>query len=202
MHVTPLSIAGAFVFEPRVFDDPRGHFAETFKASVFEGAAGHPLHVAQANASVSRAGTVRGIHFAQLPPSQAKYVSCSSGAVFDVVIDLRVGSPTYAQWDGAVLDGESRKAIYVPEGCGHAFMALEDDSVVTYLCSAPYAPDREHGLHPLDETIAITWPREHQGRPLEPLLSEKDEAAPRLADLEQSGVLTTWADYQAWVASL
>jgi dTDP-4-dehydrorhamnose 3,5-epimerase len=202
MQATALSIAGAFLFEPRVFPDPRGHFAETFKTDVFEQTVGHPLTVAQANASVSRAGTVRGIHFAQLPPSQAKYVTCAAGAVFDVVIDLRVGSPTYAQWDGAVLDDETRKAVYVPEGCGHAFMALCDDSVVTYLCSAPYAPAREHGLHPLDETIAIEWPSEHAGLQLSPLLSEKDEAAPRLADLEQSGVLTTYDDYQRWVATL
>ncbi len=202
MQTTALRVPGAFLFEPRVFGDPRGHFAETFKASVFEETVGHPLTVAQTNTSVSRAGTVRGIHFAQLPPSQAKYVTCASGAVFDVVVDLRLGSPTFGQWDAAVLDDTTRKAIYVPEGCGHAFMALRDDSVVTYLCSAPYAPEREHGLHPLDETVGVEWPREHDGSPLEPLLSEKDEAAPRLAALKDSGLLATWDEAQAWRAGL
>ena len=119
-----------------------------------------PVHLAQANCSVSSAGTLRGIHFAQLPPSQAKFVTCVHGAAFDVVVDLRAGSPTFGQWDAVLLDARDRRAVYLPEGLGHAFMALEDDTVVTYLCSTPHAPDREHGIHPLDPQIGIEWPTE------------------------------------------
>ena len=137
-----------------------------------------PLHLAQANCSVSSAGTLRGIHFAQLPPSQAKYVTCLHGAALDVVVDLRVGSPTFGQWDSVLLDDVDRRAVYLPEGLGHAFMALEDHTVVTYLCSAPYAPGREHGIHPLDPDVGIDWPTTaRDGSPLAPLLSPKDDAA-------------------------
>ena len=202
MDVWPLEIPGAYVFHPQVHRDARGHFAETFRADVFEEAVGHPLTIAQTNASISRAGTIRGVHFAQLPPSQAKYVACARGAVMDVIVDLRVGSPTYAAWEGILLDDQTRTAVYVPEGCGHAFMALEDDSVLTYLCSAVHAPAGEFGLHPMDPTVGIQWPSAHQGRPLEPLLSTKDAAAPDLATLESSGLLASYAACQEWTRSL
>jgi dTDP-4-dehydrorhamnose 3,5-epimerase len=202
MDVWPLDIPGAFVFHPHVHGDARGHFAETFRADLFKESVGHPLTIAQTNTSLSRAGTIRGIHFAQLPPSQAKYVTCARGAVMDVIVDLRVGSPTYATWEGILLDDQTRTAVYVPEGCGHAFMALEDDAVVTYLCSTPYAPGREHALHPMDGGVGIQWPSAHQGRPIEPLLSAKDEAAPDLATLESSGLLATYADCEEWAKSL
>src|SRR3981189_3410692 len=98
----------------------------------------------QANCSVSSAGVLRGVHFAQLPPSQAKYVTCLHGAGFGVVVDVRVGSPTFGKWDAVVLDDHHRRSVYLSEGLGHAFLALEDDSTVMYLCSAGLAPDREH----------------------------------------------------------
>ena len=97
--------------------------------------------MAQANCSVSAAGVLRGLHFSELPPSQAKYVTCVSGAVFDVVVDIRVGSPTYGQWDSVRLDDRDRRSVYLSEGLAHGFMALEDDSTVMYLCSTPYAPE-------------------------------------------------------------
>ena len=123
---------------------------------------------------MSSAGTLRGIHFAELPPSQAKFVTCVHGAALDVVIDLRLGSPTFGQWDSVHLDDEERRAVYLPEGLGHAFMALEDHTVVNYLCSAPYAPDREHGIHPLDPEIGIRWPTTRRdGGPLTPLLPRR-----------------------------
>ena len=143
---------------PAQHGDDRGVFLEWFREDAFVEATGHSLHLAQANCSVSSAGTLRGIHFAQLPPSQAKFVTCVHGAALDVVVDLRVGSPTFGQWDSVLLDDVDRRAIYLPEGLGHAFMALEDHTVVTYLCSAPYAPGREHGVHPLDPEIGIDWP--------------------------------------------
>jgi dTDP-4-dehydrorhamnose 3,5-epimerase len=152
---------------------------------------------------VSSAGTLRGVHFAQLPPSQAKYVTCLSGAVLDVVVDLRVGSPTYGEWDSVLLDDEDRRCIYLSEGLGHAFLALEDHAVVSYLCSAPYAPGREFGVHPLDPEIGIAWPKTgRDGRPLAYLLSDKDEAAPGLAEARAQGLLPSYADTQDYLSAL
>jgi dTDP-4-dehydrorhamnose 3,5-epimerase len=107
-------------------------------------------------------------------------------------VDIRVGSPTYAQWEAVRLDDESRRAVFLAEGLGHAFMALTDDATVVYLCSTGYAPGREHGLHPLDPALDIAWP---EG--IEPLLSPKDAEAPTLAEAERSGLLPTYADCSA-----
>ena len=117
-----------------------------------------PFRSHQANCSVSAAGVLRGLHFAQLPPSQAKFVTCMRGSVFDVVVDIRVGSPTYGQWDSVLLDDRDRRSVYLSEGLAHGFLALEDDSTVMYLCSAPYAPDREHTILATDPHLAIGWP--------------------------------------------
>jgi dTDP-4-dehydrorhamnose 3,5-epimerase len=196
-------IPGAFAVTPQQHRDDRGVFLEWFRSDRFVEAAGHRFSIAQANCSVSSAGTIRGIHFAQLPPSQAKYVTCPSGAILDVVVDLRVGSPTFGQWDAVQLDDQDRKALYIAEGLGHAFLALEDHTVVNYLCSAPYAPGREHGVHPLDPGVGIDWPTVgRDGSPLTHSLSPKDEQAPPLADLVDSGLLATYAEAQDYVQGL
>jgi dTDP-4-dehydrorhamnose 3,5-epimerase len=198
-----LSVSGAFEVTPTVHGDDRGAFLEWFRADRFAEATGHTFTLAQANTSVSAAGTLRGVHFAQLPPSQAKWVTCLHGAVLDVVVDIRVGSPTFGKWDATTLDDSERRAIYLAEGLGHAFMSLQDGSVVSYLCSAPYAPGREHGIHPLDPEIGISWPTTaRDGSPIQPLLSEKDAQAPTLADAERAGLLPSYDDAQAYVASL
>jgi dTDP-4-dehydrorhamnose 3,5-epimerase len=185
-----LRIEGAWEFTPRQFRDPRGVFLEWFKESVFREEVGHTLGLGQANLSVSTAGVIRGIHFADVPPGQAKYVTCVTGAVFDVVIDIRVGSPTFGQWDSVLLDDQMRRAVYLTEGLGHAFMSLEAGSTVVYLCSTPYAPEREHGIHPLDPEIGIAWPTQaRNGSPIVPDLSEKDAIAPSIADATASGLL-------------
>lgn len=203
MKIRELTIAGAYEVTPRVHGDDRGAFLEWFRADAFTEATGHPFTLAQANASVSSKGTLRGVHFAQLPPSQAKWVTCLQGAVLDVVVDIRVGSPTFGQWDSVMLDDSDRRAIYLSEGLGHAFMALEDGSVVSYLCSAPYAPGREHGVHPLDPAIGIEWPTVgRDGGPIEPLLSAKDEKAPTLAEAERAGLLPSYDEARAFVESL
>jgi dTDP-4-dehydrorhamnose 3,5-epimerase len=196
MQVRALTVPGAFEVTPQQYADDRGVFLEWFKDATFVDAAGHPLTLAQANLSVSRRGTLRGIHFADVPPGQAKFVTCVSGAVRDVVVDLRAGSPTFGQWDAVLLDSVDRRAVYLAEGLGHAFCALEDDSVVVYLCSEGYAPTREHGIDPLDLELAIDWglPRE------EILLSEKDAAAPSLR--EATALLPTWAACEDYVAAL
>jgi len=141
---------------------------------------------------VSRAGSLRGIHFAQVPPGQAKYVTCFVGAVLDVVVDLRTGSPTYGAWDSVVLDDVDRRCVYLPEGLGHAFVALADGSLVSYLVSTGYDPAREHAVDPFDPEIGIEWPtRDRDGRPLELTLSDKDRAAPSLAEVRDRGLLPT-----------
>ena len=188
-----LSIDGAWVLEPTIFPDERGAFHEWFRGSAFREATGHDLALAQANCSVSRRGVLRGIHFADVPPSQAKYVSCVRGAVLDVVVDIRVGSPTFGRSEFVRLDDETRRTVYVSEGLGHGFLALTDDATVIYLCSEPYAPTREHGVHPLDPDLAIAWPSD-----VEPILSDKDAAAPTLAEAQQAGLLPSYADALAY----
>ena len=197
MQVDELKVPGAWSFTPRQFPDPRGVFLEWFKADALEQVLGHRLQVAQANHSVSARGTLRGIHFADVPPSQAKYVYCTRGAVLDVVVDIRVGSPTFGVSDAVLLDDQDRRGIYLSEGLGHAFLALTDDANVTYLCSAPYAPGREHGISPLDPALDLPWPAD-----VEPLLSDKDAAAPTLEQARESGLLPDWEACKAFYAGL
>lgn len=193
----PLSIEGAWVQEPKVFPDDRGSFHEWFKAEDFREALGYDLDLVQANCSVSRRGVLRGVHFADVPPSQSKYVKCVRGAVLDVIVDIRVGSPTFGRWEAVRLDEENRHAVFLSEGLGHAFMALTDDATVVYLCSAGYAPGREHGINPLDPALGIEWP---EG--FEPVLSEKDAEAPSLAEAEKAGLLPSYADCVAFYETL
>lgn len=197
MQTRALKIDGAWEFTPRTFGDERGVFLEWFKAEVFADTVGQPLDIAQANQSVSARGVLRGIHFASVPPSQAKYVYCPKGAVLDVIIDIRVGSPTFGQWDAVQLDDVDRRAVYLSEGLGHAFMSLADGSAVTYLCSTGYSPTREFGTNPLDAELELPWP---DG--VEPILSEKDAVAPTLREAEAQGILPTYAECQEFYASL
>ena len=203
MQYRELAVAGAWEVTPKQFGDDRGVFLEWFKSGPFQEAAGHELELRQANLSVSAAGVVRGIHFSDVPPGQAKYITCARGAVLDVVIDIRVGSPTFGRWDAVLLDDVDRRAVYVSEGLGHAFMSLDDGSTVMYLCSTEYAPGREHGIHPLDPEIGIEWPRtSRDGSPLTPALSDKDAAAPSLAAAREQGLLPGYGDVTSYLASL
>lgn len=203
MTYRELAVPGAWEITPALHGDPRGVFLEAFRGHEFAEAVGHGFDLQQANCSVSAAGVLRGVHFADVPPGQAKYVTCVRGAVLDVVVDIRVGSPTFGTWDSVLLDDEHRRAIYLGEGLGHAFFSLEDDSTVMYLCSTGYAPEREHGIHPLDPELAIAWPdRDRQGRPVTPQLSAKDTAAPTLAEARESGLLPRYDAVRDYVASL
>jgi dTDP-4-dehydrorhamnose 3,5-epimerase len=193
----PLKIDGAWAFTPRIFGDRRGSFLEWFKDAELASDVGHSMEIAQANCSVSRRGVVRGIHFSDVPPGQAKYVTCASGAIIDVVVDIRVGSPNFGSWEAVRLDEETRRALYLGEGLGHAFTALSEQATVLYLCSTPYAPDREHGVNPLDPAIGIIWPAE-----IEPVLSDKDAAAPSLAEAQAAGLLPDYAECQAYTEKL
>ena len=126
--------------------DDRGLFYEWFDQQEFAATTGHRFDLHQANCSVSAAGVLRGLHFAQLPPSQAKFVTCVRGAVFDVVVDIRVGSPTYGRWDYVQLDGRDHRSVYVSEGLGHRFLALEDESNGHVPVLRSLRPDREHTI--------------------------------------------------------
>jgi dTDP-4-dehydrorhamnose 3,5-epimerase len=173
-----------------VHGDGRGAFFEWFRSDAFEKLSGGPLTLAQANCSVSSAGTLRGIHFAEVPPGQGKYVTCLRGAALDVVVDLRTGSPCYGRWDSVLLDDRTHRAVWLPEGLGHGFMALTDDTVVAYLLTSRYDPDREHSINPLDPALGIDWPTTGlDGRPLTPVLSDRDAAAPTLEEVHRRGLL-------------
>lgn len=203
MDVRPLSIEGAWEITPKLFGDARGVFLEMFKSDVLREAIGSILQVKQVNTSVSAAGVLRGIHFADVPPGQSKYVSCTYGAVLDVVVDIRVGSPTFGNWDTVLLDDTDRRAVYLSEGLGHGFISLQDGSTVTYLCSEPYAPTREHEVHPLDPAIGIEWPTKgRDGADLVYELSAKDEAAPTLAEAAAAGLLPDYDGVLAFLSSL
>lgn len=183
MRTRPLTVAGAWQFTPELHPDARGTFTNWYVERAFADAVGYPLRLAQTNHSVSRKGVVRGVHFSAVPPGQAKYVYCPRGAMLDFVVDVRVGSPTFGQYDVVRLGG-SYEAVYVGEGLGHIVVALEDDTVACYLCSTGYDPAREAGIDPLDPQLAIAYPRD-----LELALSARDRAAPSLADAAEGGIL-------------
>lgn len=174
--------------------DDRGVFLEWYRFDELERVVGHRLDLRQANMSVSKRGVVRGVHFADVPRGQAKYVKAVSGAVLDFVIDIRVGSPTFGRWDSVRLDTETHKAVYISEGLGHCFVALTDDAAVTYLVSDVYNPGAEHGITPLDPELGLVFPEEAG----EALLSPKDLEAPTLAEAAAAGLLPTWSDMRAF----
>jgi len=188
VNVREMAVPGAWEVTPVVHTDARGVFFEWFTDPGFTAVTGHRFDLRQANCSVSQAGVLRGVHFAQVPPGQAKYVTCVRGAVYDVVVDLRIGSPTFGRWDAVTLDDTSHTSVYLAEGLGHAFLALEDDSTVTYLCSAGYDPAREHTVNALDPGLAIRWPLSAD----ELVMSERDHAAPTLEQARADGLLPTW----------
>jgi dTDP-4-dehydrorhamnose 3,5-epimerase len=196
MKFRPLSISGAYEITPVQHGDPRGVFLELYRADALMEEIGHPLRLAQSNISVSARGVVRGIHFADVPPGQAKYVTCVRGAGVDVIVDLRVGSPTFGQWDSVRLDDVDRRAVYISEGLGHAFCALSDDATLLYACSTGYNPTGEHGVHPLDPDLAIDWPV------ADPVLSARDAAAPTLAQMRDAGRLPDYTECVAFTESL
>ena len=198
MLVRELSIPDAYEFTPVVHSDSRGVFLESYRFEPLEQAVGHRLDLRQTNISVSARGVVRGVHYALVPPSQAKFVTAPRGALLDVIVDIRVGSPTFGQWDSVVLDEVERKAVYLAEGLGHVLIALTDDATALYLASAVFTPERELGLNPLDPELAIEYPF-----PLDELvLSPKDTEAPGLSEAAERGLLPNWDECREFYASL
>jgi dTDP-4-dehydrorhamnose 3,5-epimerase len=176
--VIQLDIPGAWVLTPMQFSDDRGTFFEWFQDSEYLDASGHEFRLAQANCSISQKGVLRGIHFAENPPGQRKYVTCLMGSAMDVLVDLRSESPTYRQWRSVFLDTIDRRVVSIPNGVGHAFMALEDNTVISYLCDQRYNPLNEREINPLDPDIGIDWPKG-----MDPILSNKDLKAPNLSSI-------------------
>jgi dTDP-4-dehydrorhamnose 3,5-epimerase len=197
VEMRELAVPDSYVVDLVPHGDPRGRFTEWYRADVMSQVVGHPLSLAQANHSVSARGVLRGIHFALVPPGQAKYVYCPAGRVLDVVVDVRVGSPTFGVHDTVVLDSDQPRAVYLAEGLGHAFVSLADGSSVTYLVSTGYDPTREFGVHPMDPDLALPWP---DGVEFE--LSARDQVAPTLAEAREQGLLPTYAESTARYAQL
>lgn len=197
VEMRELAVPDSYVVDLVPHGDPRGRFTEWYRADVMSRAVGHPLSLAQANHSVSARGVLRGIHFALVPPGQAKYVYCPAGRVLDVVVDVRVGSPTFGVHDTVVLDSDQPRAVYLAEGLGHAFLSLADGSSVTYLVSTGYDPEREFGVHPMDPDLALPWPAD-----VEFELSARDQVAPTLAEAREQGLLPTYAESTARYAEL
>jgi dTDP-4-dehydrorhamnose 3,5-epimerase len=196
MNVTPLKIDGSWVVELKKFEDSRGFFYESFRKDFAEKYFGREFKIRQSNTSVSKKGSVRGIHYALIPPSQAKYVQCQKGSIIDYVIDIRVGSPTFSQFVEVELSATNPQAIFIEEGLAHAFVALEDETVVTYFVSENYNPEREKGINPFDSDLNIKWPDIN----LE--LSEKDKLAISLKEAKVQNLLPIYDDCKEFIKSL
>ncbi|SFB26092.1 epimerase EvaD [Amycolatopsis marina] len=185
MRVRELSVEGALELTPKASLDDRGLFVSPFQETHFRRATGRRLfNVAQTNHSQSRRGVIRGIHYTVTPPGCAKYVYCPHGAALDVVVDIRVGSPTFGRWDVVEVDPRTFRSVYFPIGVGHVFVALQDDTVMSYMISGEYVPENELALFPLDLDLGLPLPKD-----VRPIISERDRMAPTLAEAEQQGLL-------------
>jgi epimerase EvaD len=192
MESRELVVTGALEFTPQVFEDSRGLFVSPFQEPVFVEVSGRPLFpVAQMSHSRSRRGVVRGVHFTASPPGMAKYVFCPRGKALDIAVDIRLGSPTFGQWDAVVLDQESFRAVYLPVGVGHAFIALCDDTVMQYTLSGSYVAENELALSVLDPDLNLPIPSD-----IEPILSDRDRVAPTLAESIARGLLPRYLECQ------
>jgi dTDP-4-dehydrorhamnose 3,5-epimerase len=196
MKAQPLKISGSWKIEFQKFDDNRGFFYESFKEEDFKNQIGRNLNIKQTNTSSSSKGSVRGIHFALVPPSQAKLVQCQRGSIKDYVIDIRVGSPTFGQFEEIELSENSASAVFIEEGLAHAFVSLENQTVVTYFVTEKYNQEREKGINPFDKTLNVKWPD------VELILSEKDKQAISLEEAKNQGLLPTFDECKKFIKSL
>ena len=196
MKTSTLKISGSWLIEFQKFEDSRGYFYESFKEEDFQKQIGRQLSIKQTNTSSSSKGSVRGIHYALVPPSQAKLVQCQRGSIKDYVIDIRVGSPTFGEFEAIELNGNSPTALFIEEGLAHAFVALENNTIVTYYVSEKFNPEREKGINPFDKILNVKWPD------LELILSEKDKSAISLDEAKSQGILPSFDECKAFIKSL
>jgi dTDP-4-dehydrorhamnose 3,5-epimerase len=188
VDIEATGVDGAWLCTPRQFPDERGVFLEWFRADLLAEHTQRRFDVLQANHSISRRGTVRGLHLADVPPGQAKYVYCPRGAVLDVVVDVRAGSPTFGEHVALRLDDQDRRGLFIAEGLAHGFCALTETAEVTYLVSTTYDPAVERSINPLDPDIAVPWPDDIGAL----VMSDKDRAAPTLQQARAAGTLPSY----------
>jgi dTDP-4-dehydrorhamnose 3,5-epimerase len=183
VKVTELSIAGAYLVESPVWGDDRGYFREWFKQSDLD-AVGAAFPIQQANLSMSRRGVIRGLHYSLAREGQAKLVTCAYGEVVDVIVDVRVGSPTFGAFETVHLAASEEHSVVVPVGAAHGFCVTSEVAALTYLLSSPFNAELELEINPFDESIGVAWPVTG-----EPIVSAKDAQAPTLADRLRDGQL-------------
>ncbi len=186
MELKPLGIEGAWLAESPVWSDERGFFREWFKSKDVKAATGIDFSIEQANISQSQRGVIRGIHYSLAPQGQAKWITCINGSIRDVIVDIRLGSPTFGKSVFVELNGLDGRAVLIGPGLGHGFASLADYSTIAYLLSSPYSPTEEFEINPLDPDLGIDW-----GIDLaEVSLSEKDKMAPSLMHRNKEGKLS------------
>lgn len=183
MQIEEIGISGAWLAHSTNHPDSRGSFREWFKAEEVQKILKRSFDVQQANISTSNRGVIRGIHYSLAIGGQAKWVTCVSGSIWDVIVDIRPNSPTFKKWVGIQLNSELGSSIFLSENLGHAFIALEDNTVVSYLLTSKYSPDEEYKINPFDPDLAIPWPNKF------PCLSSNDNEAPTLASQLNSNQL-------------
>ncbi|WP_334185889.1 dTDP-4-dehydrorhamnose 3,5-epimerase [Novosphingobium sp.] len=181
MEFIPPAISDVMLVAPRHIGDERGYFAETFHADRFRRACGDWVFVQDNESRSVKAGTVRGLHFQIAPHAQGKLVRCTAGALFDVAVDIRRGSPTYGQWLGEMLTPENGMQLWVPPGFAHGFCTIEPETVICYKVTGYYSAEHDRGLAWNDPAIAVTWPDIADPE----TLSHKDRMQPRLANLPE-----------------
>ncbi|MFC5183740.1 dTDP-4-dehydrorhamnose 3,5-epimerase family protein [Actinomadura harenae] len=187
MLISEMTIPGAYRIQPEPRADSRGHFLESVRDSVLLAATGWELVIRQVNFSVSRRNTLRGVHGTRVPPGQAKFITCVRGLALDIAVDIRVGSPTFGQYDVTYQSPESGTAVYLPDGIGHAFVALTEGTSMCYLCSTEYVPGTMIEIDALDPDLALPWELTEP-----PIRSAKDTTAPTLAEAAAAGLLPTY----------
>lgn len=196
MRMIETTVPGAYRIEPTVLSDERGTFYEGFRTAELERVTGRPFRPEQVNYSTSRRNTLRGIHSVTVPPGQAKLVTCVRGAARDIVVDLRAGSPTFGRHDTTVLDAVAGRSVYVPEGVGHGFLTITDDTCICYVLSTAHVPGTQIDIDPLDPGLALPW-----GFTEPPLMSPKDAGARSVAESLDAGLLMPWPDRKPLVRS-
>ena len=188
-NISQTAVPGVLVFDPVRILDERGSFHEGMRTDVVESACGAPFQPQQINFSVSKRNTLRGVHTVTVPPGQAKYVTCVRGAIRDIVVDLRIGSPTFGEHHVTSLDETTGRSVYVPPGVGHGFLSLTDDACVCYVLSTAHVQGTQVDIDPLDPELDLPW-----GFTERPLMSEKDSLARGVTDTAAAGLLPRWED--------
>ena len=177
-------------------EDNRGYFYESFRSDLISQQLNRPFDIKQTNTSFSSKGSLRGIHYALIPPSQAKFIQCQRGAIQDFVIDIRIGSPTFGKFQMIELNENLSQAIFIEEGLAHAFVAMQDQTLVTYYVNQTYNPNNEKGINPLDEELNISWPK------IDLKLSKKDEQEITISKAKELKLLPTFKESKEYIKSL